>query len=153
MFKTPQSAGRVVVVEDDPTFLSLWERLLKDLDVTDFDLFSSPVEAGLFLEEMPCRVLISDVVLPVINGYELAKIACRRNPVCRIVLTTAYGTDLSRFDLTDCRFHLLHKPYTDLTALKRFMKHVINGDSSFGDLAEDSSSGNEDYPEVTEWKL
>lgn len=145
--------GKIIVVEDDPTLLSLWGRLLRDIGVSDFDLFSDPWEASLLLGEMPCKVLISDVVMPKINGYDLAKIASRRNPNCNIILTTAYGTDLSRFDLADCHFHLLHKPYIDLAAIRRFVMHIVNGDSAFDDLAEDSSSENEDYPAVIEWKL
>ena len=108
----------------------------------------------MLLEEVPCQVLNSDIVMPGAYGYELARIACRRNPACRMVLTTGYGTDLSRFDLSDCRFHLLHKPYTDLGALKVFLRHLLGDEEpSFDDISEDSFSENEDYPQVTEWKL
>ena len=78
------------------------------------------------------------------DGHEVVKAA---DP------TAVPGTDLSRFDLSDCRFHLLHKPYGDISALKVFLRHIIDGDNSFDDLSEDSFSENEDYPQVTEWKL
>ncbi|MFH0799887.1 MAG: response regulator [Pseudomonadota bacterium] len=145
--------GKIVVVEDDPTFLSFWGRMLQDLGLKDFELFSDAAEAGLLLEEVPVGLLISDVVMPSRNGYELARIASRRNPGCNIILTTAYATDLSRFELAGCRFQLLHKPYTDLAALRRFIMHIIDGDVEFDDISEDSSSENEDYPGVTEWRL
>lgn len=144
---------RVVVVEDDPTLLTFWGRILSDLGVKDYELFSDPTEALLMLEETPIDVMISDVIMQGINGYELARIARRRNPHANIVLTTAYGANLSHFDLAGCRFHLLHKPYTDISSLKRFIDHIVQGDTSFDDISEDSSSENEDYPEVTEWKL
>ncbi|HPM41481.1 MAG TPA: response regulator [bacterium] len=147
------SFRKIVVVEDDPTMLFFWGRILKDLGVEDYELFSDAVEAKMLLQEIPCTLLISDIVMPGAYGYELARIARRRNPACTIVLTTGYGTDLSRFDLSDCRFHLLHKPYGDISALKVFLRHIIDGDNSFDDLSEDSFSENEDYPQVTEWKL
>jgi DNA-binding NtrC family response regulator len=151
--KVTDMGGKIIVVEDDPTLLSFWGRLLNELGVDDCELFSSPQEALLMLQEIPCRLLISDIVMPGIYGYELARIACRRNPACKTVLTTGYGTNLSHFDLADCRFHLLHKPYTDIAALKTFILHLLRGDAPFGDLAEDSWSENEDYPQVMEWKL
>lgn len=146
-------AGKIVVVEDDPTMLHFWGRLLQELGVERFELISHPLEARLLLEEVPCRFLISDIVMPDTYGYELARIARRRNPACTVVLTTGYGTDLSRFELSGCRFHLLHKPYDDIAALKSFIRHLLDGDASFDDLPEDSCSENEDYPQVTEWKL
>lgn len=148
-----ENGGKVVVVEDDPTLLYFWGRILGDLGVGDVELFSNPQEARLMLQEMPCRLLISDIVMPGTYGYDLARIACRRDPACTVVLTTGYGTNLSHFDLADCRFHLLHKPYTDIAALKSFIQHLLNGDTSFDDLSEDSCSENEDYPQVMEWKL
>lgn len=147
------SHSKVVVVEDDSTMLCLWNRILKDVGVTDCEYFSNPLEALSLLEKIPCQLLISDIVMPDAYGYELAKIASHRNPACQVILTTAYGTELSRFDLSDCRFHLLHKPYTDVTALKRFLVHLLNGDATCDDLASESSSENEDYPQITEWKL
>lgn len=151
--KVSYLGGKIIVVEDDPTLLYFWGRVLRDLGVTDVELFSDPQEARLMLQEMPCRLLISDIVMPGTYGYELARIAGRRNPACTVVLTTGYGTNLSHFDLTDCHFHLLHKPYTDITALKSFIRHLLDGDTSFDDLSEDSYSENEDYPQVVEWKL
>jgi len=147
------SFRKVVVVEDDPTLLFFWGRLLKELGIEDYELFSDAVEAKMLLQEIPCQLLISDIVMPGAYGYELARIARRRSPNCTIVLTTGYGTDLSRFELSDCRFHLLHKPYTDIAALKVFIGHLVENDESFDDLSEDSFSENEDYPQVTEWKL
>ena len=151
--KKPKIMKKIVVVEDEPILLSFWERVLSELGETDVAYFSNSIEARLFLEETPCALLISDIAMPDFSGYELGKVACRRKPESKIILTTAYGTDLSRFNLFGCKFHLLHKPYTDITALKRFIKYMIDGYGSLDDISEESSSENEDYPLVTEWKI
>ena len=143
----------VIVVEDDPIFLSFWKRFLENLGITDYELISNPYEAKARLERIDCNLLISDVNMQGINGYELAKIAIEKNPTCSVILTTAYGVNLSRFDLENTPFHLLHKPYTDLGELAKFIKHLLAGDTSFDDISEDSWSENEDYPQITEWKL
>lgn len=150
---TFELVANVVVVEDDPTFLKFWGRIMDEIGVKNYRLFSDSDEALAYLKEAPCSLLISDVIMTKINGYDLARKALKLYPGCNVILTTAYSTDLSRFLLADQRFHLLHKPYTDLAALKRFIKHIINGDTSFDDISEDSFSKNEDFPQVMEWKL
>ncbi|MBN1283075.1 MAG: response regulator [Proteobacteria bacterium] len=148
-----KSAVEVVVVEDDPTFLSFWKRFLEAMGVSDFMLIANPFEAKEVLCRVSCKLLISDINMRGINGYELAKLACDFNPACSVILTTAYGANLKRFDLKNCAFHLLFKPYNDIGELNKLVKHLLKGENSFDDLSEDSWSENEDYPQVIEWKL
>lgn len=144
---------QVIVVEDDRTFLSFWGRFLEELGIYDYELVSNPVAAEALLEKSECRLLISDINLPAINGYELAKTARKRSPACSVILTTAYGANLSRFNITDCQFHIVYKPYNDLNELAKIIHHLLAGDVSFDDLSEDSFSENEDFPMITEWKI
>lgn len=143
----------ILVVEDDPTYLHLWERLIKDLGVKHFWAAKTPQKASEILKAKPIHILISDVMLPGINGYELAKRARTKNPAIEILLTTGYQTDLSRFDLAGLRCHLLHKPYQDLNDVCRLVKNLISGHNIFNEMDEDSFSENEDHPEITEWTL
>ena len=143
----------ILIVEDDPTFLKFWRRFLRDLRIEEFELVDDPTLAKELLEHAPYQLLISDVILPAMNGFDLAKLARQHHPDIEVLLTTAYGAKLARFDLEGMKFHLLHKPYTNLTELKRLLSHLINGEDVFSDASEDSHSDNEDYPAVTEWKL
>lgn len=143
----------ILIVDDDPIYISFWKRILPDVGITRFVATSDPREAEKILTTRHCTVLISDIIMPYIRGYELAQLAKERNPEGTIILTTAFDADLSRFDLGDPRFHLLHKPYTNLSELKRFLKHVIRGEDSIDSFSEDSFSENTDYPRVMEWKL
>ncbi len=97
--KSSQPIQTILVVEDDPTYLQLWNRLIKDLKVQNFWTASDAQKAIKILKEKKIDLLISDIVLPFKNGYEIAKLAKEQNPDVRILLTTGYGTDLSRFDL------------------------------------------------------
>lgn len=144
---------RVLVVEDDPTMLAFWDRLLSRLGIEQRVLLTNAVQARNLLEHSNFDLLISDIIMPYISGYELAQYARRQNPRLEILLTTAYSTDLSRFDLAGMHLHLLHKPYLDIDGLKSMIGHLINGEDVFSDADEDSWSENEDFPEVTEWKL
>lgn len=144
---------RVLVVEDDPTMLAFWDRLLMDVGISERVLLTSASQAKNLLERSNFDVLISDIIMPHINGYELARHARRINADIEIVLTTAYNTDLSRFDLAGLKLHLIHKPYLDLGGLTSMISHLIHGEDLFVDADEDSFSDNEDFPEVTEWNL
>ncbi len=143
----------VIVVEDDVTFLSFWRKFLERIGVHDFRLMSDACEARDVIASRGVKLLISDITLNKLNGYELAKIARTFSPACRVILTTAYSANLTRFDLTAFAFHLLPKPYNDLESLAKLILHLIAGDEHFDDLSEDSFSENEDYPMVTEWKI
>ena len=151
--RNPNKKVRALVVEDDPTFRSFWKRFFEEMDIHNYRIVADPLKAMHLLTKESFSLLISDVVMPHITGYDLAKYARRKQPDIEILLTTGYTTDLSRFDLEGCRFHLLHKPYGDLTQIKTLILHLLNGEDVFEDASEDSFSENEDYPLVTEWKL
>lgn len=144
---------RVLVVEDDPTMLAFWDRLLMKLGVTQRVLLTSAIQAKNLLDHSDFDLLISDIIMPYINGYDLARHARDSIKDIEIVLTTAYSTDLSRFNLKGLRLHLIHKPYIDLGGLSKMIAHLLHDEDVFEDAEEDSWSDNEDYPEVTEWKL
>jgi len=143
----------VLVVDDDPAYISLWKRILPEIGIMKFIATTNPKEAWKILTSNPCKTLISDIIMPGLCGYELAELARSKNSNCKIILTTGFGADLSRFDLKESNFHILHKPYSNLDELKRFLLHVVTGEESMESFSEDSFSENSDYPQVVEWKL
>ena len=148
-----KSTFDVIVVEDDKTYLQFWKRFLEDLGITDYILITNSYKARDILTKGSCKLLISDVNMQDINGYDLAKSAIENNCSCSVILTTAYSANLSRFDLGNFPFHLLYKPFSNLTELAKLIRHLVKGETSLDDISEDSWSENEDFPAVTEWKL
>ncbi len=144
---------RVLIVDDDPMYVRFWKRIIAEMGVSNVHSSTNPEEAKKMITAEPYDVLISDVVMPGSNGYELAECARKANPSCKVVLTTGYSAYLAKFDLLRPRFHLLHKPYASIDEVGKFIRHLISNDESFEDMDENSFSENEDYPEVTEWKL
>lgn len=144
---------RVLVVEDDPTYLHLWKRIIDALGVKKFWAVGRPEAAARLLKQERADLLISDVLLPKMTGYDLAKLARTRNPSIEILLTTGYQTDLSHFDLGGLRCHLLHKPYQNIQDVSLFLQRLLGGEDVRSDADEDSFSDNEDFPEITEWTL
>lgn len=126
---------------------------MKDFGVKSFWGVSSPQQALKILKTNPIDLMISDILMSKMNGYELAKIARKKYPSIAILLTTGYQTDLSRFDLKGLQCHLLHKPYHDLSDVCILLERLITGKNVYQGMDEDSFSENEDHPEITEWTL
>lgn len=151
--KTNLKLKSVVIVEDDPTYLHLWGRLIRDAGIKKCTLFAKPKEALKYLQKNNADLLISDVLMKDLNGYELATAAKTANPKIEILLTTGYETDLSRYDLKGLHCHLLHKPYHNLSDVCSLLQKLLNGENVFEEMDEDSFSENIDNPDVTEWTL
>ena len=144
---------KVLVVEDDPSYSKLWGRLLKTLGLKKYWICPTIEEARVHLQHSKPDFVVSDVILPDGNGYQIAEEVRRENPKVCVLLTTGYKTDLTRFDLKNPSFHLLYKPYQNLEQLKTFLLRLLAGEDPSQDADETSFSENEDYPEITEWTL
>jgi DNA-binding NtrC family response regulator len=143
----------IIVVDDDPIQLCFWQRILEDMGEHDLLLIADADKVKKALRERKCRLLISDIVLPGANGFDITRFANKTQPKCTVVLTSGYDADISRFDPAKLNFHLLHKPYMNIGELKKMLRHVLDGDTSYDDVSEDSFSENDEYPQVLEWKV
>lgn len=149
----PQKIPRVLVVDDDPLYLRVWEKIFRGMLDCHYCLTNDPRTAIAILKSQPVDLVISDIVMPNDNGYDIAALAAAKQPTARVVLTTGYDCNLSRFALHDPHFHILYKPYRNIGDIQRFIQHLLMREDLFADLSEDSVSENETYPHVMEWKL
>ena len=147
-----EDTKRILVVEDEPSVLHFWKRFLDDLEISHHDVIADPKDAKLLLENNVYHLLITDVVMPDVNGYELAKFARECDPEMEIILATAYDMELSRYkEAAKQQLHLLRKPFTNLDELKNLVSCLLCGTDVFSDASEDSWSDDEDFPLVTKW--
>lgn len=111
----------IVIVDDEDISLNVSSYLLESLgaDVTGF---SDPQEAYVFC----CRwhrdidILLLDVIMPTLNGLELAERIHKINPALPIIGLSANNTDADKDEcLANGMTALLNKPLraTDLSAL------------------------------------
>lgn len=147
------SPKKILIVEDDPSHLALWKRILTELNLGQFQITDSALEAEKILKRERIDFLISDIMMPKMNGYDLAKKAREKNHQIEILLTTAYGANLSRFNIGALKCHLLHKPYRNINSVVRLVQHLLTGNNPSCEADENSFKDNCDHPEVTEWTL
>ncbi|MDO8494855.1 MAG: response regulator [Deltaproteobacteria bacterium] len=143
----------ILVVEDDATYFQFWKRFLKEIGHNRLLLAKNAEEALPILRREKIDLLISDIMLPKKNGYQLAKEGLKIRRGLKIILTTGYQTKLDRYDLKGLQCHILHKPYHNLGEISKLLKKILSGQNVFQGMDEDSFSENETYPDITEWML
>jgi two-component system cell cycle sensor histidine kinase/response regulator CckA len=99
----------VLVVEDDPPMRDLLAQLLPS---SRFDVLTAagPVEALAAVQNRPdITLVLADVVMPVMNGYDLADEIRKIRPAMRIVFMSGFAADPPRRQMNaPC----LAKPFT-----------------------------------------
>jgi signal transduction histidine kinase/ActR/RegA family two-component response regulator len=117
------ASGTVLIAEDEP----LLRRVARDiLESAGYTVSDAPdgAQALQMFEGEPERfhAVVSDIVMPAMNGYELAKQLRERNPMLPIVLTSGYPDRITAEpEPLDPPCQFLAKPYTpeDLAAAVR----------------------------------
>ena len=113
--------NRVFVVDDEPLIASTVAMILSSSGF-DAAFFTAPLEALQAAQFEAPNLLISDVIMPVLSGFELAiqiKAIC---PECKILLFS--GQSATAFLLTKDHenghgFEILHKPLHPADLLKK----------------------------------
>ena len=112
---------RVFVVDDEVTITSTLGLILRQhgFDAQSFDL---PVEALRASHETPPDLLITDVVMPLLSGIELAIQMREHCPNCKVILfsgQTATADMLTTARANGHEFEILAKPVHPTEMLKK----------------------------------
>ncbi len=82
-----RSLVRVAVVDDDPKILQAWKRMLAPRGF-EVSLYDDPLALVRELESSPAEILISDIMMPQLNGLALLSLVKQRRPDIEVVMTT-----------------------------------------------------------------
>jgi DNA-binding response OmpR family regulator len=144
---------KVIVVDDNEILLRAWERILRKEGCRCF-VTTNPEAALDHLEREGADLLISDIVMPHIDGFDLIQKVCRFSRRPRIILTTAYVCDFTRLKLEagSDDVHVLMKPYNNIEEIRNFIHRILEGDTSLDEEEEDSLTSLDDV-RVHLWSL
>jgi len=115
----PRSKHRVFVVDNEQ--LIAWS-LAEILNNKGFDAipFSKPIEALNAACRKPLDLLISDIVMPLMSGTELALQVLEQHPDCKVVLFSGQAGIGDVAEIAEKhRFEVLLKPVHPAALLKR----------------------------------
>jgi PAS domain S-box-containing protein len=115
---------RVLVVEDNEDVGQFSTELLQDLGYTiKWVANAREALALLATDELAFDLVFSDVIMPGMNGVELAVVIRERYPGLPVVLTSGYSSVLAEH--AHRGFELIQKPYS-VEALSRILRKAIS---------------------------
>jgi PAS domain S-box-containing protein len=126
--ETPRGHGEtILVVEDDATVRSIISDALQDLGYRVMTAADARFAIPLLQSKGAIDLLISDVILPHVNGRKLAEMARSSRPSLKVLFVSGYSeTAIVRGDLIDAGMDMLSKPFA-LNTLGAKVHAMING--------------------------
>jgi len=114
-----RGAGSILVVDDEPALIELSSEILSQ---NGYHVFSanSGKQALEIIEKESIDLLLTDVIMPEIDGYQLASIVQKKYPAIKIQMVSGFSDD-RHLNLVDDILHkdLIHKPYSSETLLTK----------------------------------
>jgi two-component system, NtrC family, sensor kinase len=82
---------RVIILDDEPGITALCERILKNEGYAPM-AFTEPEKALVYLRENPTDLLVVDIRMPTMSGFDVIVESRRQQPEIAILVMTGYGT-------------------------------------------------------------
>ncbi|MEL7542266.1 MAG: response regulator [Pseudomonadota bacterium] len=102
---------RILLAEDDTSMRGFLERALQRAGY-DVVAFSNGVDALACAEREPFTLLLTDIVMPEMDGIELARLASEHDPDLKIMFITGFAAvTLNTEDRTPSDAKVLSKPF------------------------------------------
>lgn len=120
----------ILVVDDEEAVLNMIDLILKSCDYQTV-LASNPLKAlQLYAEKKnDISIVITDIMMPEMNGVELAKEMSKIRPDLKVVFISGYGKDfLKRYDISNILYRFVNKPFTT-AMLKENIEDLLNRES------------------------
>jgi len=120
----------VLVADNDPLILSMIEQTLTPLGY-DLLLASNGEEALTLMEKAESQVdlILTDVIMPGINGIDLAKQMISRNPEIRVMFMSGYlCPSIAHHGIPDSEKAFVQKPFLPNTLIKK-IRSVLKSSS------------------------
>jgi PAS domain S-box-containing protein len=123
----PLGVESILLVEDDVHLLTLSARILRRLGYTVFEA-NNPGEALLILEKYPenIHLMLTDIIMPKMNGIELSKKAIELRPSLKVLYVTGHPlTDLADQAPGQFAKNFLVKPFSSRT-LAQTVREILD---------------------------
>ena len=102
---------RILLAEDDDSMRGFLERALERAGY-DVVSFANGEEAYMRLMEEPFTLLLTDIVMPRMDGIELARRASEIDPDLKIMFITGFAAVILNSDVAAAKeAHVLSKPF------------------------------------------
>ena len=116
---------KILIVDDEK---DITESLKRHLQLEDYDVFTTndPLKAMEIIDKNNIKVVISDIVMPGLNGVDLLKKIKEANGIVQVIMITGYVTinnllSCLRNGASNCIF----KPFENLDVISRAVEEEV----------------------------
>jgi two-component system cell cycle sensor histidine kinase/response regulator CckA len=127
----PEGDETILLVEDDDEIRVLVSQLLESYGYTVLTAANGATAIALVADDQTPRIdlLLTDVVMPLMNGREVAERLAASLPGLRVIFTSGYPSDsVLRHGISDGRTAFIQKPYL-VDELARKIRAVLTSDA------------------------
>lgn len=126
----PRGHGTVLLVEDEPELRALVHEVLTDSGYQVL-LTAGPVEALRLAQGTtePIHLLLTDIVMPDMNGLALAERLLADRPEMKVLYMTGYSSDVVMAHGTPNEGAMIEKPFSPRVVVAR-VREVLGGDAA-----------------------
>ncbi|CAA7624470.1 Signal transduction histidine kinase [Candidatus Terasakiella magnetica] len=122
--------GTILLVEDEDAVRMFGARALRNKGYTVIEARSGEQAVEVLHGDEAIDVLITDVVMPGMDGVTLARLVRMERPAIKIILISGYSEDVARDGIDESAgIHFLPKPFS-LKQLANAVKQVMTGYNS-----------------------
>jgi CheY-like chemotaxis protein len=121
-----QGSGTILLVEDEPQLIMVAKMLLETFGFSVIEAINGKQTLELYQKNSEhINLVMTDIGMPVMNGYELFRELKKRNPELPIILSSGFGdagvtTEIPREDMAG----ILSKPY-NIDQLREVLRGVV----------------------------
>jgi two-component system cell cycle sensor histidine kinase/response regulator CckA len=121
-----RAAETILLVEDEPSVRRLVSQMLQLTGYTVLEAANGPEALGL-MDQVghPVDLLLTDIVMPSMNGGTLAQRLARQHPKMRVLFTSGYMDDIVVQEVVAMGAQFLPKPFTP-DALTQKVREVLD---------------------------
>jgi CheY-like chemotaxis protein len=120
----PQTHPAILVVEDEPSLLMVVSETLRDAGYVVWEAGDGESALLLIKSHPDIDLLLTDVKMPGMNGYQLADAGLALRPELKVALMTGYAQDPLPKKIAQAGFPVLHKPF-DFDKLPAFAGRAL----------------------------
>jgi CheY-like chemotaxis protein len=117
-----------VLAEDNANLRRVFAKLLGDLGYRVVEVGNAADALDILAKEPSVRLLFTDVVMPGMDGRDLAREAMARHPHLKVLLTSGFPESRIELDALSLRnIRLLSKPYRK-QELAQMVRAILEGE-------------------------
>lgn len=116
----------ILVAEDEPLVRMVAVEVLRDSGYEVLEA-GDGLEALEILRESAADLLVTDIQMPRMNGYQLVEVAMTRWPKMKILLVTGYARDSVPAAVANAALPTVHKPF-DIDRLPGLVAGLLEKD-------------------------